>query len=165
MDKKYQIFISSTYRDLLEQRDQVVKTVLRMGHLPVGSEMFNAADQLMWEVIKRHIDNSDYYILIIAHRYGAVDENGIGFTEKEYDYAISKGIPCLAFLIDEKTSWPDVYIDNPVNRRRLSAFKDKVMDRIVSFWSSTDNLAYQVLFYLTQAFALQPRIGWVRANE
>ncbi len=45
MDKKYQVFISSTYEDLKEERDQAIKAVLEMGHIPVGMEMFSAADE------------------------------------------------------------------------------------------------------------------------
>ncbi|HDZ8843871.1 TPA: DUF4062 domain-containing protein [Aeromonas dhakensis] len=45
MDKKYQVFISSTYEDLKDEREQVIKSVLEMGHIPVGMEMFSAADE------------------------------------------------------------------------------------------------------------------------
>jgi hypothetical protein len=34
MDKKYQIFISSTFDDLKDERDQVIKAILEMGHIP-----------------------------------------------------------------------------------------------------------------------------------
>lgn len=165
MDKKYQIFISSTYVDLKEQRDQVVKTVLRMGHLPVGMEMFNAADQAQWEVIKRHIDNSDYYIVVLAHRYGSLDTDDIGFTEKEYNYATEKGIPCLAFVIDDKASWSPEYVDDGELKEKLKAFKTKVKNRLVNQWSTIDNLSYHILSSLTEAFTINPRVGWVRANE
>jgi hypothetical protein len=40
--KKYQIFMSSTYEDLKKERDQVSKSILEMGHIPIGMEMFNA---------------------------------------------------------------------------------------------------------------------------
>jgi hypothetical protein len=58
---KYQIFISSTYEDLKEERDRVIRAVLEMGHIPVGMEMFNAADESQWNIIKRRIDECDYY--------------------------------------------------------------------------------------------------------
>ena len=44
MDKKYQIFISSTYEDLKDERNAAVKTILTMDHIPIGMEMFNAGD-------------------------------------------------------------------------------------------------------------------------
>jgi hypothetical protein len=45
MNVKYQIFVSSTYEDLKDERAEVIKACLNMGHIPVGMEMFNAADQ------------------------------------------------------------------------------------------------------------------------
>ena len=69
MEKKYQIFISSTYEDLKEERDTAVKTILTLSHIPIGMEMFNAGDDKQWEVIRRTIDASDYYVLILGFRY------------------------------------------------------------------------------------------------
>src|SRR5271170_2865284 len=95
---KYQIFVSSTYNDLKEERDIVNKSILEMGNIPVGMEMFSAGDEQQWEIIKRAIDDCDYYVLILAHRYGST-VSGISYTEKEYDYAVSQKIPVLAFII------------------------------------------------------------------
>ena len=86
MEKKYQIFISSTYEDLIEEREQAIKAVLEMGHIPVGMEMFSAADEEQWKIIARQIEETDYYVLIAAHRYGSETKEGISFTEKEYDF-------------------------------------------------------------------------------
>ena len=95
MNTKYQIFVSSTYEDLKEHRDLVIKAILEMGHIPVGMEMFSAADEQQWSIIKRQIDQSDYYVVIIANRYGSVTDEGVSYTEKEYDYAVSQGAPNL----------------------------------------------------------------------
>jgi Domain of unknown function (DUF4062) len=110
MNVKYQIFVSSTYEDLKEERNEVIKACLNMGHIPVGMEMFNAADEEQWQVITRTIDQCDYYVVIIAHRYGSTVE-GISFTEKEYDYAVAQGVPILGFPIDDGASWPNDRID------------------------------------------------------
>ena len=64
MEKKYQIFISSTFKDLKTARLKVRDAILSMYHFPVGMEMFGALDEDQWEVIKRDIDASDYYVLI-----------------------------------------------------------------------------------------------------
>jgi hypothetical protein len=166
MDRKYQVFVSSTYEDLKEHRDQAVKTILRMGHLPVGMEMFNAADSTQWEIIKRHIDNSDYYVVVLAHRYGSLDpEDGISYTEKEYNYALEKGVPCLGFVIDSNVSWPPSLIAKGDDIVKLDAFKAKIKSRMVSFWTSSDNLALHISASLSEVFNTKPRIGWVRSNE
>lgn len=40
VNKKFQIFISSTYEDLIEERSKVVATILKSNHFPIGMEMF-----------------------------------------------------------------------------------------------------------------------------
>ena len=95
MNLKYQIFVSSTYEDLKNERNEVIRACLNMGHIPVGMEMFNAADEEQWAVITRTIDQCDYYVVIIAHRYGS-SVDGVSFTEKEYDYAVARGVPGAA---------------------------------------------------------------------
>jgi Domain of unknown function (DUF4062) len=81
MEKKYQIFISSTFKDLLEERQDTLRSVLDMGHIPAGMEIFPAADVEQFAYIKKVIDECDYYILIVGGRYGSVDAAGVSFTE------------------------------------------------------------------------------------
>jgi hypothetical protein len=166
MDKKYQVFISSTYKDLIEQRNQVVEVVLRLSHLPVGMEIFNAASATPWDVITSHIDNSDYYVLILAHRYGSEDPmTGVGYTEKEYDYAISRGIPCLAFVLQDGVQWNTSMMEEKASqKKKLVAFKRKIHVHHVSYWTSTDDLASKVLLAVVDETRNKPGIGWVRAN-
>jgi len=102
-EKKYQIFISSTYEDLKEEREVAIKTILSLYHIPIGMEMFNAGDSEQWTVISQTIETSDYYVVIIGERYGSTTDSGVSYTEKEYDYAISKGIPVFAFIKDENS--------------------------------------------------------------
>lgn len=103
MNKKYQIFISSTYKDLIEERERVIKTILKMYNFPIGMEMFHADDDKQWAQIKNTIDHSDYYILILGRCCGTlIDDENISYTEKEYNYALKKEIPILRFVISDK---------------------------------------------------------------
>ena len=86
MEKKYQFFISSTYEDLKEERNKAIQAILTMNQFPIGMEMFSAADDDQWKIIKEAIDSSDFYILIIGNRYGSIEETtGISYTEKEFE--------------------------------------------------------------------------------
>ena len=167
MNPKYQIFISSTYEDLKEEREQVLKTVLRLGHIPIGMEMFNAANQTQWEMIKRRIEESDYYIVIIAHRYGSIEkESGLSYTEKEYDYAESIGVPTFGFVINRSASWPgDRRDDDSQKNTALKKFIEKVESKMRSSWSNKDELASNVSLSLNENITAFPRIGWIRANQ
>jgi len=93
MDKRYQVFISSTFVDLIDERQAVLKSILEMDHMPAGMELFPATDDTAWNLIKDVIDASDYYVLIVGGRYGSLDEEGLGYTEKEYKYAVSTKNP------------------------------------------------------------------------
>ena len=166
MTIKYQIFVSSTYEDLKHERNQVIKAVLQMGHIPIGMEMFNAANEAQWMTIKRHIDETDYYVVIIAHRYGSVTNEGISYTEKEFDYALSKNIPTLAFIIHDTASWPPTQVDRDHKKSRaLTAFKDEVKQRHICFWNTADDLPGKVAMALTQAMNMEPRVGWVQTSR
>jgi hypothetical protein len=163
MTAKYQVFLSSTYEDLKHEREQVIKATLEMGHIPVGMEMFSAADDEQWRIITRHIDESDYYVVVIAHRYGSMDGT-VSYTEKEYDYAVRQGIPVLGFIIELSASWPaDRNENDPVKRGALAEFKEKVKRKPVGFWSSADDLHGKYSIALMKLLTAHPRPGWIRA--
>lgn len=167
LDKKYQIFISSTYEDLKEERRMIQDAILSMCHFPIGMEMFSAGDEEQWEIIKDTIDSSDYYVLIIAHRYGSKTIEGISYTEKEYQYAKSNKIPILAFIInDEVLVKPDYMEKDPDSIEKLKLFKNDVTNgRVVQWWNSKEELSQLVTNSLYKQFNRKKRPGWVRADN
>ena len=82
MDKRYQVFVSSTYADLKNERQKVLQTLMEMDCIPSGMELFPATDQEQWEFIQTVINDCDYYLLIIGGRYGTTTDEGISYTEK-----------------------------------------------------------------------------------
>lgn len=91
MTKKYQIFISSTFEDLKDERRFVRDAILNIHQFPIGMEQFSAGDMSQWEVIKESIDTSDYYVLLVGKRYGSLDETGISYTEREGGGIVTRG--------------------------------------------------------------------------
>lgn len=168
MNKKYQIFISSTYEDLKEERRKVQDTILAMHQFPIGMEMFSAANDEQWKIIQDTIDSSDYYILIIGHRYGSViqegEYEGISYTQKEFRYALAKGIPILAFLIEKSVPvTPDKMEKDFIKKEKLNNFKEEVLNgRTVQWWTSMEDLAVKVSIALTKEMNYQNRLGWIR---
>lgn len=162
MKIKYQIFISSTYEDLRDERDQVIKAILEMGHFPVGMEMFSAANDEQWNLIASQIDESDYYVVIIAHRYGSMEGN-ISYTEKEYDYAVKQGIPVLGFVISDTAKWPASKRDKEQYRvDALNKFKEKVKRKYWGHWGTANELYAKVPIALMKQIERTPRTGWIR---
>jgi len=166
MNKRYQVFISSTYSDLKEERSKVMQAIMAMDCIPAGMELFPAIDEEQFNFIKRIIDDCDYYILIIGGKYGSMDDNGISYTEKEYDYAISHQIPVLTFLHTDinQISREKTETDQEL-MKKLQTFQEKVKKgRLVKFWSNASDLTEKVMTSLMQTIKIYPQIGWVRTN-
>ena len=124
--KKYQVFISSTFKDLAEERQDTLKSVLDMGHIPSGMEIFPAVDIEQFEYIKKIIDECDYYVLIVGARYGSVDQAGVSYTEKEYRYAVSQKKTVLAFIHNDLGSIPTNKTDgDQLLQEKLASFRKK----------------------------------------
>lgn len=135
-----------------------------MNHIPVGMEMFPATGSSQWDHIKRAIDDSDYYVLIIGGRYGSVTLEGVSFTEREFDYALTIGLKPLVFPHRHPEDIPAKHTD-PAFAVQLAAFRTKTMDqRLARHWETPDELAAAVTTALHGAFSNDPRPGWVRAN-
>lgn len=73
-NKMYQVFVSSTYEDLKDERNKVLQALLRIDCIPIGMEYFNAADEDQFTVIKDLISSCDYYVLILGGKYGSIEE-------------------------------------------------------------------------------------------
>ena len=167
MDKRYQVFISSTFRDLQEERQAVLRAVLELDHMPAGMELFPAVDDAAWQLIQDVIDASDYYTLIIGGRYGSLDSTGIGYTEKEYDYASAQGKPVLAFLHANPNNLSrDKTETDAAAWKNLERFRKKIEGRHTCvYWNSSLELKSQVIVGITSATKRTPGVGWVRANK
>ncbi|MFM8306490.1 MAG: DUF4062 domain-containing protein, partial [Microcystis aeruginosa] len=142
MKKKLQVFISSTYTDLLPERQAAVEAILRAGHIPAGMELFAAGDKSQMEIIKRWIDDSDVFLLILGGRYGSIEpESGKSYVQIEYEYALSRNKACFAYVIhnDElgRRGQQDYEKFREIrNKEKLENFRKTVTDnRIVRFWS------------------------------
>ena len=167
MDKVYQVFVSSTYSDLQDERKHVSETLAKAGYIAAGMELFPASDQQQLEFIKRVIDRSDYYVVIVAGKYGSLADDGGSFTEKEYEYAVSKKIPVLAFLHKnpEKIEVGKTERD-PQLSKKLEAFRTKLKaSRVVDFWFDHNDLATKVVIAVGQSVNLAPGVGWVRGDQ
>jgi hypothetical protein len=165
VEKREQVFISSTYMDLQEERQAIIQTLLQADCLPAGMELFPASDDEKWDLIKRVIDDSDYYILVVGGRYGSTDQDGLSFTEKEYDYAKEVGKPIMAFLHGEPGSIPVEKSElDAAARNKLDAFRAKAGSKMAKFWTTAEGLAGAVALSLIQTRKTHPAEGWVRAS-
>jgi len=140
--------------------------VLGLNHIPAGMELFPASPQTPWKIIQRVIDLSDYYVLVVAGMYGSTDDNGISYTEKEYDYAHEQGKYVITLLHDSPGDIPSKNVETDESKReKLEAFIDRVKGRhTITTWKNADDLAGKVAQALGQAISESPAVGWVRAD-
>lgn len=167
-NKKYQVFISSTYADLAEERKKILDVLLMADCIPAGMEAFVAADIEQFEVIKKVIDLCDYYVLIIGKRYGSIHpDTGKSYTEMEYDYAIEQGIPVLVFAIDENIELASDKVETDKNKiEKLKMFRTKAMtNRLASIWATPEDLTGKLAISIMKARTEIKRPGWQRAVD
>lgn len=167
MYPRYQIFVSSTYRDLRELRERVIFELMRNGYIAVGMEQFHASGEEQMEYIRPLIDQTDYYVVIIKGRYGSPASDGVSYTEKEYRYAVEKGVPVLAFLYEDIGSLSVSDTDNdPEALKKFNTFRKELMtDKMVSFWNNEDDLVSKVKDALHSIIFRKPGIGWIRGDQ
>lgn len=173
MEKREQVFVSSTYVDLVQERQKVIQTLLEAECFPVGMEMFPASDDEKWDLIKGVIDDSDYYVLIIGGRYGSEDERSaveeskrLSYTEQEYDYAVSVKKPVMAFVHANPKIIPAGKTDeNDQKASKLKQFREKVEARMVKSWQTPEELPGHVVTSLMKLRKSHPAVGWVRADQ
>ena len=166
MEKRYQVFVSSTYTDLLEARQEVMQALLKLDCIPAGMELFPAADDDQWTLIKRVIDDCDYCIVIIAGRYGSIGPDEKSFTQLEYEYAIDRKKPVIAFLHKEPGRLPaDNTEKDPERAKKLGDFRKLAEKKMVGYWTTPAELGSAVSSSLVRLIRDNPATGWVKADS
>lgn len=162
MEVKHQVFVSSTYRDLIEERKAVIHALLELDCIPAGMELFPATDEDAWTLIKEVIDGCDYYVLIIAGKYGSVNKDGISYTEMEFDYAASINKPIICFLHENIDQLTGTNIEKAeAQQERLRLFRVKAETKHCKFWVSSEDLGGKVSRSMIQLKKKHPSLGWI----
>lgn len=172
MNKKLQVFVSSTYTDLIDERQAAVEAILDAGHIPAGMELFKAGNESQLKTIYKWIDNSDVYMLILGGRYGSIEqESNMSYTELEYRYALSKNIPVFAVVLSES------FLTDKINALGLSAateqkapekyqaFKAFVMSKIIREVNDCKDIKIAIHSTLNEFLNEYDLIGWVRNTD
>lgn len=172
MNKKLQVFVSSTYTDLKDERQAAVEAILDAGHIPAGMELFKAGNESQLKTIYKWIDESDVYMLILGGRYGSIEEkSGKSYTQLEYEYALSKNIPVFAVVLSES------FLTNKINLLGLSdvmeqiapdkyqSFKSLVMSKIIRKVDDCKDIKITIHSTLNEFMNDYDLVGWVRNNN
>lgn len=169
--KRLQVFVSSTFTDLQDERQAAVEAILVAGHIPAGMELFTAGDESQMEVIRQWIDESDVYLLIIGGRYGTVEaKSGKSYTHLEYDYAVAQGKPTFALVVTEQGLDRLVKVHGrsameSANPQGLTQLRAQVLGKLVRFWTDAKDIRIAIGETLSQFARRDDLLGWVRPQD
>jgi hypothetical protein len=169
--RKYQIFISSTFTDLQLERQAAVEGVLLAGHIPAGMELFSAGSESQLEVIREWIHESDIFMLILGNRYGSIEpKSQLSYTELEYDHAMSLGKPLFALVLSDKAIGAKLEADPDSNVEKANVdkhakFKEKVLSRISAFVEDEKDIKINTMKSIQSIANKYRPMGWVRAID
>ena len=166
MDKRYQVFVSSTYEDLKEERAEVMQALLELDCIPAGMELFPASSDDQWTLIKKVIDDCDYYLLIIGGRYGSTNESGKSYTQMEFEYALEAGKPIISFLPQNPEKIESGKTDkDPDKEEKLNQFKELVKRKMIKYWENAADLGSKVSRSMIKLIKEFPAEGWVKSGS
>jgi Domain of unknown function (DUF4062) len=171
--RRLQIFVSSTYKDLQDERQVAVKAILKAGNIPAGMELFTSGDKSQWEVIEKWIQDSDVYLLILGGRYGSIEQaSGKSYTHLEYEYALKIGKPLFACVIQDnhlelkiKNGSKYENIREVENKKDFDNFKSLVMSKPVSLCENLDQIQSEILLKMIELERDNSLTGWIRASD
>ncbi|MDU2489648.1 DUF4062 domain-containing protein [uncultured Clostridium sp.] len=169
--KKLQIFISSTFTDLVEERQAAVEAILGSRHIPAGMELFKAGNKSQLETIKKWIDESDLYMLILGGRYGSIEpDTGKSYTQIEYEYAIEKNIPVFAVVLTDsflykKASMKAYEVFEKENETKYNDFKAYVMSKIIKEVDDCKDIKIAIKDSIVELEEDYELNGWIKASE
>src|SRR5258708_5335498 len=169
--KKLQVFVSSTYTDLKDERQAAVEAILSAGHIPAGMELFAAGDKSQMEVIERWIDESDVFLLILGGRYGSLEPtSNKSYVELEYEYAQERGKPFFAVVIteehlEEKVKKSGSAVLEKEHQEHLKKFREKVQKKHIRFFRNPLEIKLAIHETLAEFSRRDELIGWIPGNQ
>jgi hypothetical protein len=163
--KKYHVYIGSTLEDVKNERKELPRAVMELGHIPVMADYLDFEDKNNQRLIEKIIGECDYFISLTAHRY-CRDSEKESPMETEYRWALKQGVPVLALIIDEKARWKAGKKEkNAALIRKLNDFKGELQKNPYKTWLNSADLRQKTLDILIREMNLGERPGWVRSTE
>jgi Domain of unknown function (DUF4062) len=169
-DRRYQIFISSTFNDLREERKAAIEAVFESGHIPIALESFSPTNESDLQVIRRAMQDCQVYIAILGHRYGSiVPGKDYSFVEFEYDLAQEHNLKTLTFLLtNAEIEDRRKKVDETEKRnygRLTNFYETKVTKHFRKFFTPGPQFKFIVELALAKNLTGWDRHGFVREPE
>lgn len=165
LDKRYQVFISTSGAEMQPERMVLAQTLVGMGFFSWGLEQ---RTPLSTAFARRQIDDCDYVVVLLGSSYGEQSVSGVGYMHLEYIYAVTKQKPIIVFMHDEPAAREvALHDDKPELRDKFQEFRKLLQNEVdqVFTYRSLRDLEMAVRFNLPQMLERYPVLGWVRPQN
>jgi hypothetical protein len=166
-ERKYQVFVSSTFTDLHEARQELMVALLEQGLIPTGMELHPGEGNKRWSVIQRIINECDYYLILLGGRYGTLSPIGLSHVHREFVHATTKRKPAIALLHDQPDQLPEDQRETQSSgQAKFRDFRQLLQDQASCYyWSSPADLEGVIKRAVPEFIAQNPVPGWVPAGQ
>jgi tetratricopeptide (TPR) repeat protein len=141
------VFISSTYKDLIDYRAAAIRAVEGTNYQASKMEVFGARPDEPLDACLKEVEESDLFIGIYALRYGFIPEGAeISITEMEYLHAKKLGKLIYCFILDEENQpWLSKWIEDEPGKSKLKNFKQRIQKvHVCDYFTTPDDLRAKV---------------------
>jgi len=141
------VFISSTYKDLIDYRKAAIRAVEGTNYQAGKMEVFGARSEEPVEACLKEVEQSEIFIGIYALRYGHIpDGSDISITEMEYAHAKKQGKEIYCFILDEENQgWLTKWIEEEPGKSKLESFKTQIQrEHTCDYFTTPDDLRAKV---------------------
>lgn len=165
LDTRYQIFISTSGREMQPERVVLSQTLVSMGFFAWGLEY---RSPLTTTLSRRQIDESDYVVLLLGSQYGEQSISGASYFAQEYEYALSRAKPIVVFMHEQPES-RDMHLQetHPQLKEKFLAFRKKLLHEAhhVFYFKSPRDLELAVRLNMPLMIEQHVGQGWVPAHQ
>jgi len=165
LDTRYQIFISTSGRDMQPERMVLSQTLVGMGFFAWGLEH---RTPLTTTLARRQIDECDYVILLLGSQYGEQAISGVSYLSLEYEYALSQAKPIIVFMHEQPENREiDLQETHPQLKDKFLAFRKKLLHEAehIFYFKTPRELELAVRLNIPLMIEQYGGGGWVPAHQ
>jgi len=165
LDTRYQIFISTSGRDMQPERMVLSQTLVGMGFFAWGLEH---RTPLTTTLARRQIDECDYLILLLGSQYGEQSISGVSYLSLEYEYALSQAKPIIVFMHEQPENREiDLQETHPQLKDKFLTFRKKLLHEAehIFYFKTPRELELAVRLNIPLMVEQHMGQGWVPAHQ
>ncbi len=165
LDTRYQIFISTSGRDMQPERMVLSQTLVGMGFFAWGLEH---RTPLTTTLARRQIDECDYVILLLGSQYGEQAISGVSYLSLEYEYALSQAKPIIVFMHEQPENREiDLQETHPQLKDKFLAFRKKLLHEAehIFYFKTPRELELAVRLNIPLMIEQYGGQGWVPVHQ